>query len=172
MGGFLGILYRVLPFLYLVLLELGAADIGLLDEEHDISIIGLLDDALEAIRSDDGANTCKGSKSFRGDDTISDLQIWELDDAVTLLALEVEVKLALGHRRDVGEYEVDCGIATIGVMDDAVVAVDLFPLEGRSCPPFFATLVAKDGNDGQGCVLGEPLSWEGEMHRYGYRYLR
>ena len=50
--GFLSILYGVLPLLYLVLVEFARADIGLLDLEHDVRIIGLLDDTLESIWSD------------------------------------------------------------------------------------------------------------------------
>ena len=78
-----------------------------------------------------------------------------------LLTLEVEVKLTLRHRWDVRQGEVHRSIRAIGVVDDAVIAIDLLPLEGRTSPPLLATLVAKDRDDGENCVLGEPLSWEG-----------
>ena len=85
-----------------------------------------------------------------------------------MLALKVEVKLAFSHCGDVGQHKVDRGIGPIGVVDDAVVSVDLFPLEGRPSCPLLATLVAKDRYDGKGSILGEPLRREGEMNCYGH----
>ena len=167
-GSFLSVLYGVLPLLHLVLVQLGATDVGLLDEEHDVGIIRLLDDALEAVGRDDGRHTCERSKSFGSDHAISDLEVGEVDGAATLLPLEVEVELALCHSGDVGQDEVDGGVGAIRMVHDTVVAVDLFALEGGTVAPLLTTLIAEDRDDGQRSILGEPLRGEGEVD--GYRY--
>ena len=167
-GSLLSVLYGVLPFLHLVLIQLGAADVGLLDEEHNVGIIRLLDDALEAVGRDDGRHACKRSESFGSDHAISDLEVGEVDGAATLLPLEVEVELALCHSGDVGQDEVDGGVGAISMVHDAVVAVDLFALEGGAVAPLLTALIAEDRDDGQRSILGEPLRGEGEVD--GYRY--
>ena len=167
-GSFLSVLYGVLPLLHLVLVQLGATDVGLLDEEHDVGIIRLLDDALEAVGRDDGRDACERSESFGSDHAISDLEVGEVDRAATLLPLEVEVELALCHSGDVGQDEVDGGVGAIRMVHDTVVAVDLFALEGGAVAPLLTTLIAEDRDDGQRSILGEPLRGEGEVD--GYRY--
>ena len=167
-GSLLSVLYGVLPLLHLVLIQLGATDVGLLDEEHDVGIIRLLDDALEAVGRDDGRHACERSESFGSDHAISDLEVGEVDGAATLLPLEVEVELALCHSGDVGQDEVDGGVGAISMVHDTVVAVDLFALEGGAVAPLLTTLIAEDRDDGQRSILGEPLRGEGEVD--GYRY--
>ena len=167
-GCFLSVLYGVLPLLHLILVQLGATDVGLLDEEHDVGIIRLLDDALEAVGRDDGRHACERSESFGSDHAISDLEVGEVDRAATLLPLEVEVELALCHSGDVGQDEVDGGVGAISMVHDTVVAVDLFALEGGAVAPLLTALIAEDRDDGQRSILGEPLRGEGEVD--GYRY--
>ena len=167
-GSLLSVLYGVLPLLHLVLIQLGATDVGLLDEEHNVGIIRLLDDALEAVGRDDGRYACERSESFGSDHAISDLEVGEVDRTATLLPFEVEVEFALCHSGDVGQDEVDGGVGAISMVHDTVVAVDLFALEGGAVAPLLTTLIAEDRDDGQRSILGEPLRGEGEVD--GYRY--
>ena len=167
-GGLLGVLYGVLPLLYLILVQLSGTDIRLLDLEHDVGIIGLLDDTLEAIRGGHWGDTSDGSECLGSDDTVTDLEVRQWDDLLTLLTLEAQIELALGHSRLVRDGEGNGRVGAFTVGDYPLVALYLFTLEGRLCSPLLTALVADDRDDSQLSVLGEPLSWEGEVHCTGY----
>ena len=82
------VLDEVLPVADLALRELGAAEISLLDEELDISVVLLLDDPLEVVRSECRHGVRHISECLGGDGALTYLQVGEAD----LLSIHLGIK--------------------------------------------------------------------------------
>ena len=51
-GCVVSLLHAILPVLQLAFVQFVGAEFGLLDEEEDVGVVGLLDDALELVGTD------------------------------------------------------------------------------------------------------------------------
>ena len=161
-----GRLHAILPSLQLAFVQLVRAQFGLLDEEEDVGVVRLLDDALELVRTDSRISRGGVGQLCGGDHAVGNLDVGQARRLVADLHVEGQVELRTLHLGFVLERRLHGHVAARSVSDGLVVGTHLFALEGVSRSPRFAAGVAQDGRDGQRGVLFEPLGGVGDADRH------
>ena len=94
-------------------LTASGADVCLVDKEHDVGSVLLVDDALESIGSDSGSNGCSVGKSICAYYTVGHFHSGKNVFLIALSYGEVEHEFALGHFGLVVEAYGNCGSTSV-----------------------------------------------------------
>ena len=100
--------------MYRVVLELALADVGLVDEELDVSLLLLLVNALESIRSDNTVlrSQCAAIELRCSYNAVGYLNSRNVVYLLALTSVECKVHVALLHLRNIVERCLHCVAAT------------------------------------------------------------
>ena len=161
-------------------LQFAGTNVCLLDQEHDVSVMLFLDDALESVVT--VSSVCAGQSlvnEFRSrDNTVSDLHSGDFYCLLTDFSLEFQIQFRLGHFGNIVERSLHCIAATHLVGDSLVVAFHLLTLEYSRLAFGLATVPLQNGSNFHNSLLVEVLFGEfavdcsGNLTTYGFQYLR
>ena len=138
-----------------VVLELALAEVGLLDEELDISLLLLLGDALVGIWGDSGIGGEHGAliELRGGDDAVGNLHGGNLHLLLAQAGIEGEVHLGF-VAVEIVEGGLQRIVAADAVGDNLVVAGDALALEGGGVALYHLSVgIAELGHDGDDGLL-------------------
>ena len=151
------IFHKLVESLHGVRLQLAGTQIGLLDEEHDVGTLGLLDDTLESIFSISGVGVgqCVLHQLGSCNHAVSHLHSRD-GHFLSLLAhfgVKLQVELRLGHFRDVVERSRHRVVATSLVVNGLVVALHFLSLESHGFAFDLTAFPTEHGSDGHYCFF-------------------
>ena len=134
-----------------VVLEFALAESGLLDEELDVSLLLVLDDALISILSHACLSRLYGAAAELrcSDDAVSHLHCGNVNLLASDISVESEVEFALLHLGNILEVGLHSVVAADLVRDGLVVALHLLALEcGASALYGLSVAIAEFWDDG------------------------
>ena len=163
-----GVLNQLFPLLDSLRVCLARTQVSLMDQEHDVRIVSLLDDTLELISGDSGSSRSCVSQLRSSDHSLADLYIRQLNYLILDFRIESQIQLRFLHLRLVSESRLHRYVCTCCLRDYLVVTLYLFTLVGVRGTPSLATLVAQYRSYRNNGLLVKPLS--GERCVDGYRH--
>ena len=163
-----GVLNQLFPLLDSLRVCLARTQVSLMDQEHDVRIVSLLDDTLELISGDSGSSRSCVSQLRSSDHSLADLHIRQLNYLILDFRIESQIQLRFLHLGLVSESRFHGHVSTSCLRDHLIVTFHLLTLVSVSCTPSLATLVAQHRSYRNNGLLVKPLS--GERCVDGYRH--
>ena len=155
---------------------LRAAEVSALDEELDVRLGELLDHALEPIRGSSGSVVARCSESSGRNDTVSNLQVRNLDLFLTYGSFEAEVQLRFSHLRNIVEGASLAVTATLAVVNGRTVLFGFLAYISNGFANSLLALVLQHRSNGENTLLGEFLLREstgnGSLYLTAFQYQR
>ncbi len=158
----------LLQFQHGVGLEFAGADVGLVDEEHDVGCVFLIDDTLEGIAGEGGGDACGIGEGCGGDDAVGYAYAGEDILLAALADVESELKHALRHigGEVVGNGDGECAAAVVA--HDRCVAAHFLTLEAVGLRGCLRAVVDQIGCNRNLGILDEEFGRHACGDRSGY----
>ena len=147
-----------------------------MDEELDVRLGELLDNALELIRSSSGFVVARLSESSGRNHAVSNLEVRNLDLFLTYRSFEAEVQLRFSHLRNIVEGASLAVTATLAVVNGRTVLFGFLAYISNGIANSLLAVEFEHRSNGQNTLLREFLCREstgnGSLYLTAFQYQR